>query len=236
MTLVVKDLNVAYGDTQVLWDINISVAKGEVIALVGSNGAGKTTLLRTISGLNRPKSGQISINGQDLTQATPAQRVRLGVAHVPEGRQLFAGLEVRENILIGAYLRTAGQEVRRDLDFMFETFPEVAARRNQQAGTLSGGEQQMVALARGLMSRPQVLLIDELSLGLAPVVVEKLFNLIRNVQKELGIGVLVVEQDVEMAFEMADRGYILDTGMIVKEGRGEELLGDDAIRKAYLGI
>ncbi|MHB1404472.1 MAG: ABC transporter ATP-binding protein [Desulfitobacteriaceae bacterium] len=236
MTLVAEKLNVTYGDIQVLWDVSLRVTPGEIVALVGSNGAGKTTLLRTISGLHTPLSGSIRLNDQIITGENPAKRVAIGLAHVPEGRQLFSGMTVRENIMAGAYLRRERKEIERDFAWLMDLFPELVKKQKQQAGTLSGGEQQMVAIGRGLMSKPKILFIDELSLGLAPVVVDRLIELIKRIQKELGIGVILVEQDVELAFELADRGYIIETGRIVREGKGSELLSDDSIRQAYLGM
>lgn len=236
--LEVRSLDFAYGDVQVLWDINISIEAGEVVALVGSNGAGKSTLLKTIAGLYRPRRGEILFDGQAITERPADERVHQGIALVPEGRQLFYGMTVRENLMIGAYARAGRDgrdEILRDLAAVYELFPELRERESQLAGTLSGGEQQMCAIGRGLMSAPKLLLIDELSLGLAPVIVDRLMETIQAIH-ERGVTLFLVEQDVQAAFQMAHRGYVLETGHIVQQGSSQDLLEDEAIKRAYLGI
>jgi branched-chain amino acid transport system ATP-binding protein len=236
--LEVDALSVAYGAVEVLWDVSLAVRSGEIVALIGANGAGKTTLLRAISGAIPSRGGRIRLRGHDLTGAPPDARVRHGIAHVPEGRQLFAGMTVRENVRMGAYAR-ADRRVRAtlesDLARVFALFPVLAERRDQLAGTLSGGEQQMCAIARGLMTRPALLLIDELSLGLAPVVVDRLIEALRAVH-EAGTTLLLVEQDVLTALDLASRGYVTANGRVVLEGASGELRDTDLVREAYLGL
>lgn len=233
--LKLQDLNVAYGDVQVLWDVNLQIYAGEIVALVGSNGAGKSTLLSTISGLLKPRSGEIYFQGQPLAQASTAQIVEAGIAHVPEGRRLFGALSVRDNLLLGAYHRNDKAQIKSDLDYIFELFPRLKLRTNQSAGNLSGGEQQMVAIGRGLMSKPQLLMIDELSLGLAPVIIESLIEILDQVNKN-GTTILIVEQDVQTALEQATRGYVLETGHLTLSGKASDLLQDERVKKAYLGL
>jgi branched-chain amino acid transport system ATP-binding protein len=236
MLLQIKNLNFSYGDVQVLWDINLEINKGEVVALVGSNGAGKSTLLKNIAGLNRPHKGsQVFFAGEDITPLTADVRVRKGIALVPEGRQLFSGLTIRENLMMGAFTRTDTRKIQEDLEKIFTLFPILEERQTQLAGTLSGGEQQMCAIARGLMSDPKLLMIDELSLGLAPVVVDKLMETIQTIHDE-GVTVFIVEQDVQAAFQMSERGYVLETGRMVYEGASTDLTQNENIKKAYLGI
>ncbi len=235
--LELKDLDVAYGDVQVLWDISLRVGAGEVVALVGGNGAGKTTTLKVASGLMLPSSGQVLVDGKDMTRAAAPALVQAGIIQVPEGRQLFSGMTVHENLLMGAYLRQDGAEaIRTDLDWVYDLFPRMTERKGALAGTMSGGEQQMCAIGRGLMARPRVLLIDELSLGLAPVIVDRLVEIIAKIRSERGISVLLVEQDLNVALSMADRGYVLETGHLIRTGPAAELLSDPEIQKAYLGI
>jgi len=234
--LVAEGLDVAYGDVQVLWGVSLTVARGEAVALIGSNGAGKTTLLRALSGTVPVRAGRLSFRGQDVTALPPDRRVAQGLAHVPEGRQVFSGMTVRENLLMGAYSRRDGREpARRDLERVLALFPALAERQGQLAGTLSGGEQQMVAIGRGLMGRPELLLIDELSLGLAPVVVERLAEAVREVHRS-GTTLLLVEQDVQTALEMTGRGYVIAHGRVALRGTSQELLRSEEIRAAYLGI
>ena len=232
--LEVSGLGAGYGEVQVLWDVEVRVNEQEIVALVGANGAGKTTLLRAISGLLPLKSGSVRWDGRDLAGMPPERIVRTGIAHVPEGRHLFAGLTVRENLLIGAHHRK-DRQVRKDLDWVIELFPRLGERLGQVAGKLSGGEQQMCAIARGLMSRPKLIMIDELSLGLAPNVVETLLDRLGEIAGT-GMSVLLVEQDVEAALALAARGYVLETGHIVAEGDTESLRADPQIRRAYLGV
>ncbi|MGQ9458050.1 MAG: ABC transporter ATP-binding protein [Anaerolineae bacterium] len=233
--LQVSRLRAGYGEINVLWDVDLHVEPGEVVALVGSNGAGKTTLLMTLAGLLKARQGSIVFLGEDITALSAPERVRRGLALVPEGRQLFQGLTVEENLKLGAYARRDGKEVRESLERVYALFPELAERRRQLAGTLSGGEQQMCAIGRGLMSAPKLLLIDELSLGLAPVVVDRLKGTIADIRKA-EVTVLVVEQDVQTAFEISNRGYVLETGHIVREGPSEALLADPRIKEAYIGL
>jgi branched-chain amino acid transport system ATP-binding protein len=233
--LEVRGLDAGYGDIQVLWDINIEVEKGETIALVGPNGAGKSTLLKTLAGLILPMKGEILFDGKALTRDPPDVRVQAGLSLVPEGRRLFAGLTVEDNLRMGAYLRREHEDIERDLKWVYELFPEVEQRKTSLAGDLSGGEQQMCAIGRGLMASPRLLLIDELSLGLAPVAVDRLLKAVRDIQKE-GVVILLVEQDIETAFELADRGYVIETGSVCMQGSAEHLLNDDYVRTCYLGI
>ncbi len=234
--LTANHLDVAYGIVQVLWDVSLSVGHREVIALVGSNGAGKTTLLRTLSGLLTPLRGTILWEGQDITHLPPEERVSLGIAMVPEGRQLFPGLTVEENLLMGAYRRNDRAGIRQDLEWVYSLFPRLKERRGQLAGTLSGGEQQMVAIGRGLMASPRLLMIDEMSLGLAPLVVDELIEVVMQIKSQGKLSLLMVEQDVEVALGIADRGYVIETGHIVLSGLAQELLANELVRKSYLGV
>ena len=233
--LEVRDLCSGYGEVQILWDVSLEVKQGEVVALIGANGAGKTTLLYTLSQLVKPRSGSVRFAGRDLTRARPEEVVGAGIVHVPQGRRLFAGLTVKENLLQGVYLRRDGAQIEEDLEWVFGLLPRLKERANQLAGRLSGGEQQMCAIGRGLMSRPRLLLIDELSLGLAPLVVDNLLDLISQINRK-GTTVLLVEQDVQVALEHAHRGYVLETGRIVQTSPAAELLEDPRIRQAYLGL
>ncbi|HXN42376.1 MAG TPA: ABC transporter ATP-binding protein [Myxococcaceae bacterium] len=233
--LEVRNLSSGYGDSQVLWEVSLDVKEGEVVALIGANGAGKTTLLLTISQLIQPWSGTVYFNGQNLTHARSDEVVAAGIIHVPQGRRLFSGLSVKDNLLQGAYLRRDRAKVQSKLDWVLQTLPRLKERLNQTAGLLSGGEQQMCAIGRALMSEPKLLAIDELSLGLAPVVVDNLIALIGEINKQ-GITVLLVEQDVQVALEHAHRGYVLETGRIVQSSSAAELLEDPRIRQAYLGL
>jgi branched-chain amino acid transport system ATP-binding protein len=233
--LSVTGLQAGYGDVQVLWDISIAVAADELVCIIGSNGAGKTTLLRCLSGLLKPTAGGIVIDGKPMAEATPADFVRAGVAHVPEGRRLFSAMSVRDNLLMGAYLRTDKAAIAADLERVYAMFPILAQRQRQDAGTLSGGEQQMCAIGRGLMAAPRLLLIDELSLGLAPRVVELLSESLRQINAT-GVAVLLVEQDVMNALELANRAYVIDHGRVTKSGLANGLASDPAIREAYMGL
>ena len=234
--LCIEKLEAGYGDVQVLWGVDLTVHSGEITCVVGSNGAGKTTLLRTVSGLLKPRAGRIELAGQPLTGASPETVLRAGIAHVPEGRRLFKGLSVRDNLLLGAYLRTDGKaDIQRDLEEMFELFPILKERQRQDATTLSGGEQQMCAIGRGLMSRPTLLMIDELSLGLAPRAVEKLSESLIEINRK-GLTILLVEQDVFTAFELAHSGVVIETGRVAFTGPSKELADDPRVRAAYMGI
>ena len=233
--LRVRDVDVAYGEVQVLWGVSLDVFAGEIVALVGANGAGKSTLLSTISGLLSPRSGAIEFAGHPIAGAPTQRMVELGIAHVPEGRRLFPAMSVRDQLLLGSFRRNDRQAVERDLQRVVEIFPRVKERLHNLAGHLSGGEQQMVAIARGVMARPKLLMIDELSLGLAPVVIEALMETISRLNAE-GMTILIVEQDVQAALERATRGYVLETGHIVLQGSAETLLRDERVRQAYLGV
>lgn len=233
--LRIENLHAGYGDVPVLWGVDLEVERGEIACLVGSNGAGKTTLLRALSGLLPPSSGSIVFEGRDLARAEPERVLGAGIAHVPEGRRLFSAMSVRDNLLMGAYLRRDGADaIGRDLERMYGLFPILRERQAQDAGTLSGGEQQMCAVARGLMSAPRMLVIDELSLGLAPTVVDQLCDALRRLNQE-GLTLLVVEQDVAIALEIAQHAFVMDTGRVTRSGLSETLRNDPAIREAYLG-
>jgi branched-chain amino acid transport system ATP-binding protein len=233
--LDISRLSAGYGDVRVLWDINLTVEAGEIVCIVGSNGAGKTTLLRTISGLVRASSGRVRMAGEDITELPADQILSRGIAHVPEGRRLFRGLTVRDNLMLGAYLRRDEAEVAKDLDYVYGLFPILRERERQDATTLSGGEQQMCAIGRGIMSRPKLLLIDELSLGLAPQLVERLSEALLEINKS-GLTILLVEQDVMTAFEIARHGFVIETGRVGMHGATSDLAQDPAIRQAYLGM
>ena len=232
--LVVDGLGAGYGGMPALRNVSLEVRRAEIVALVGSNGAGKTTLLRALSRVI-PCTGSIQFDEYDLVPMTPDEAFGAGLVQVPEGRQLFDRMTVEDNLLMGAYRRDDKAAVISDLDRMYELFPRLGERRTQLAGSMSGGEQQMCAMARGLMARPELLMIDEMSLGLAPVVVEQLMDVLQAIRKE-GVTVLLVEQDVHLALSIADRGYVLDTGSIVRSGPAKELIVDDAVREAYLGL
>lgn len=232
--LEVKDLQVYYGMIQAIKGISFEVNQGEVIALIGANGAGKTTTLHTVTGLISPKSGQVLFEGKDITK-TPAHKiVSMGMAHVPEGRRVFAELSVYENLRMGAYTRKDKAEIEETLKNVYKRFPRLKERKNQLAGTLSGGEQQMLAMGRALMSKPRIILMDEPSMGLSPIMVNEIFDIIRAVS-ESGTTVLLVEQNAKKALSIADRAYVLETGKIVLSGDAKDLLEDDSIKKAYLG-
>jgi branched-chain amino acid transport system ATP-binding protein len=233
--LSVTNLQAGYGDVQVLWDISLEVGAGELVCIIGSNGAGKTTLMRCLSGLLATSAGNIVIAGKAMRHALPADFVNAGIAHVPEGRRLFSAMSVRDNLLMGAYLRTDKQAIAADLERVYAMFPILATRQRQDAGTLSGGEQQMCAIGRGLMAAPSLLLVDELSLGLAPRAVELLTESLRAVNKS-GVAILLVEQDVMNALELAERAYVIDHGRVVKSGAAMSLVNDPAIRQAYMGL
>jgi branched-chain amino acid transport system ATP-binding protein len=233
--LQIDGLNVAYGDVQVLWDVALEVRQGEIVALVGSNGAGKTTLLSTISGLLQPRAGSITFDGQPLVDASTQRIVDLGVIHVPEGRRLFPAMSVRDQLMLGAFRRNDRAAVKADLERVLGLFPRLAERINALGRTLSGGEQQMAAIGRALMARPRLLMIDELSLGLAPVIIESLVEIIAQINRD-GTTILIVEQDVQTALELASRGYVLETGQVTLHGPAAELLDDERVRRAYLGI
>ncbi|MCD8198502.1 MAG: ABC transporter ATP-binding protein [Lachnospiraceae bacterium] len=232
--LEIKDLEVYYGVIQAIKGISFEVNEGEVIALIGANGAGKTTILHTISGLIAPKRGSVSFEGKEITK-TPAHKiVEAGIAQVPEGRRVFASLSVLQNLRLGAYTRKNKQEIEQTLQMVYSRFPRLEERKNQPAGTLSGGEQQMLAMGRALMSEPRILLMDEPSMGLSPIFANEIFDIIQKVS-EAGTTVLLVEQNAKKALSIADRGYVLETGRIVLEGKASELMNDESVKKAYLG-
>jgi len=233
--LEVSGIDVFYGRVAAVRGATLSVDKGEVVALIGSNGAGKTTTLRTISGLLHPQRGTINFNGQDITHTEPQKIVNLGICQSPEGRRLFTRMSVLDNLRMGAYTRSNGAEIKADMDRVFELFPRLKERAHQIAGTLSGGEQQMCAMGRALMAKPKVLMLDEPSLGLSPILVETIFSIVREINAQ-GTPVLLVEQNANKALEVAHRGYVLETGSIVKTGTGKELLASEDVQKAYLGM
>ena len=232
--LEVKDLVVSYGAIKALKGISFKVEQGEVITLIGSNGAGKTTTLHSISNLIKKESGSILFEGEDITNVSADKIVNRGLIQVPEGRRVFANMSVKENIEMGAYLRKDKEEIKKDMEWCYELFPRLKERLAQMAGTLSGGEQQMLAMARALMSKPRLLLLDEPSMGLAPILVDEIFNIVHKISSG-GTTILLVEQNAFKALSIANRAYILETGSIAKEGIASELANDDAVRKAYLG-
>lgn len=233
--LEVRGIDVFYGDVQVLWDVSFEVKKGEVVALIGANGSGKTTTLATVSSLLRPRKGSVTYAGEPIHTRPPHDLVHLGIAHVPEARRLFPEMTVRENLLLGALAPDAKKSRPQMLEKVFGIFPRLKEREKQRAGTLSGGEQQMAAIARGLMSKPRLLMLDEPSLGLSPILVADIFRVIREVHEE-GVTVLLVEQNVFRSLEVADRAYVLGNGRVALEGKGADLLVNDHIRKTYLGL
>lgn len=235
MMLEVKGVQAGYDEVPVLWDVSLRVPEGSVVSVIGANGAGKTTLLRTISGLIRPMRGEITFEGRRLNGLKPHQIAALGIAHVPEGRGVFAYQTVERNLYLGAYLRPR-EEIEETLARVFALFPRLAERRHQRAGTLSGGEQQMLVIARGLMSRPRLLMLDEPSLGLMPKLVDEIFDLVQRIRDEERVTILLVEQNVREALAICDYAYVLQTGRIVAEGKGEDLLKTEIVRKAYLGV
>lgn len=232
--LEVKDLKIYYGMIQAIKGVSFHVNEGEVIALIGANGAGKTTILHTVSGLLSPKEGSVTFEGKDIVRMPGHKIVSMGMAHVPEGRRVFAQLTVLQNLKMGAYTRKNKEEIVQTLKTVFERFPRLEERQNQLAGTLSGGEQQMLAMGRALMSHPKIILMDEPSMGLSPIFVNEIFDIIQEVSKG-GTTVLLVEQNAKKALSIADRAYVLETGNIVLEGKASDLLNDDSIKKAYLG-
>ena len=232
--LSVKNLQVAYGTVQVIWDISFEVPKGEIVAMIGANGAGKTTTLMTLAGLLNSKGGEITLDGAILDRASPMDIVRHGIALVPEGRRLFPDMSVLDNLLMGAYSTPkAGREER--LEKVIAIFPVVRERQKQMAGTLSGGEQQMVAIGRGLMANPRILMLDEPSLGLAPLMVEEVFRVVQEINAD-GVTVLLVEQNTQHTLKIAHRGYVVEAGRTILSGTGQELLDNDDVRRAYLGL
>ncbi len=232
--LEVRDLNVFFGVIQAIKNISFDVNQGEVVALIGANGAGKTTTLHTVTGLLPAASGTITLDGKDLGKVPAHKIVSMGMAHVPEGRRVFAALSVYDNLKLGAYTRKDKKEIEQSLEMVFESFPRLKERRNQVAGTLSGGEQQMLAMGRALMSKPRIILMDEPSMGLSPLYVTEIFEIIKKIKSE-GTTVLLVEQNANMALQVADRAYVLETGKIIMDGKASDLMNDERVRKAYLG-
>ena len=236
MRLEVKDLRVQYGKIEAIKGISFTVEQGEIVTLIGANGAGKTTTLKTISGLRAVASGSITYNAEDISKVPAHERVNLGISQAPEGRGIFPGMTVLENLEIGKYSRKDRKnEMAEDLEKVYHLFPRLKERINQAGGTLSGGEQQMLAIGRALMARPNVLLLDEPSMGLAPMMIQNIFNIITSINKELGTTILLVEQNAQQALQRAHRAYVLETGKIVKEAKASDLLNDPAVRAAYLG-
>lgn len=233
--LEISNINVYYGNIHAIHDISLHVNEGEIVSLIGANGAGKTTTLQSISGLLRPKSGEIKFLDNDLMKIEPHNILKSGVAQVPEGRRIFANLTVKENLQMGSYtIKDTAEKIKAERKAIYDRFPRLRERKKQLAGTLSGGEQQMLAMGRALMSRPKILILDEPSMGLAPILVKEIFEIIKDVNKS-GVTVLLVEQNAKMALSIADRGYVLETGRIVMEGVASELMKNEAIKKAYLG-
>jgi branched-chain amino acid transport system ATP-binding protein len=236
MHLEIKDLHVFYGKIEAIKGISFSVNQGEIVTLIGANGAGKTTTLKTISGLRPLTSGQILFDGQDISKVPAHERTAMGISQAPEGRGVFPGMTVLENLEIGKYFRKERKaEMAEDLAMVYELFPRLKERTSQAGGTLSGGEQQMLAIGRALMSRPKVLLLDEPSMGLAPMMIQNIFNIITAINKDLGTTILLVEQNAQQALQRAHRAYVLETGKVVKEAKASDLLNDPAVREAYLG-
>ncbi len=233
--LKVENINMSYGDLQVLWDVSFEVREGEIVVLVGANGAGKSSVLKTISGIQKISSGDITLNGESIANIPPSEIIKKGIVHVPEARRLFNEMTVEENLIMGSLHGKAKEKRYETMEKCFELFPRVKERRKQLAGTLSGGEQQMVAIARGLMSLPKILMLDEPSLGLAPVLVQDIFDIIKGIRHQ-GVTVLLVEQNVQTTLTFCDRAYVLENGRITLEGTGKELLNNDHVREAYLGI
>ena len=235
MLLNIDNLHVSYGKIKAIKGISLQVSQGEIVALVGANGAGKTTLLKTISGILTPAEGSVSFEGKDLTKVKPFQRVIEGICQAPEGRGIFPGMTVQENLEIGKYSRSATKdEMSDDLEMVYGLFPRLKERQKQAGGTLSGGEQQMLSISRALMSRPRLLLLDEPSMGLAPMFIAQIFSIIQKIKTQ-GMTILLVEQNASKALNIADRAYVLETGLITKQGTGQEMLNDPAVRAAYLG-
>jgi branched-chain amino acid transport system ATP-binding protein len=232
--LKIEDINVYYGNIQALKGISLSINEGEIVTLIGANGAGKSTMLKSISGLLKPKQGKIIFEGQSIGGKAAQSIVKMGISHVPEGRRVFANMSVEENLQLGAYLRKDKAGIKQDMEKVYELFPRLLERLKQQSGTLSGGEQQMLAMGRALMAKPRLLLLDEPSMGLAPLLVKQIFNIIEEINKT-GTTILLVEQNANLALSIADRAYVVETGRIVLSGKSEELTASEEIKNAYLG-
>ena len=233
--LELKGINAGYGTFQALFNISLDVKAGEAVAVIGPNGAGKTTLMRVISGMTELFSGEMEMDGRSLLSVPPHQIVELGIAHVPENRRLFPGMSVEDNLKLGAFAKTAREDSTKNLEFVYELFPRMKERRSQLAGTMSGGEQQMCAIGRAIMSGPKLLLMDEPSAGLAPVVVQQVFGLVRRIREE-GYTVLIVEQNVQQVLHVVDRAYLLEAGQLIDSGNAADLLESESVRKAYMGL
>jgi branched-chain amino acid transport system ATP-binding protein len=234
--LRLRDVTAWYGNIQALKGVSLTISRGEIIALIGSNGAGKSTTLMSICGIVPPRSGEIAFLGEAITEAPPDRIVSMGISQVPEGRRIFPGLSVMENLDMGAYLRRDRKSVGRDLEYIFGLFPVLAERRSQEGGTLSGGEQQMLAISRALMARPRLLLLDEPSMGLAPMVIQRIFKTIRKINEEHDTTIFLVEQNANLALRVAHRGYVLENGRVIMEDSAACLLADEGVKRAYLGI
>jgi branched-chain amino acid transport system ATP-binding protein len=233
--LEINNIDVSYGDVQVIFDLSLNVEKGEVVSIIGGNGAGKSTLLRTISGLMQPRAGEIHFQGAPIHAKPPEEIVDCGIVHVPEGRRLFSLMTVKDNLIVGGYNQRASQSTEQTMEKVYELLPRLSERENQLAMTLSGGEQQMVAIGRGLMALPDLLMLDEPSLGLAPILIRNIFETVRKIADQ-GTTVLMVEQDVKHSLSLSDRGYVLEHGRVVMEGRASDLMNDPHVKEAYLGI
>lgn len=234
--LKAENVNAGYGDVQILWDMNMEVEEHSITALIGSNGVGKTTFIRTVAGALQPFNGKIAFMGEDITHLPQTRRTRMGIMMVPEGRQLYSGLTVEDNLMMGAYIRKDKEKIRRDLDWIYTVMPRLKERRKQIAGTLSGGEAQMCAISRGLMASPKLLMLDELSLGLAPVLVDDLTKILKKIHADWDITIILVDQDVQTALEIADRGYVMVEGHVEMSDSSEKLLKNEEIRRAYMGM
>jgi len=234
--LKVENINTYYGNIQALKDLTLEINEGEIITLIGANGAGKTTTLMSICGIEKPRSGKILFEGKNITDMSADNVVSLGISQVPEGRRIFPRLTVLENLQMGAFLRTDKEGIQKDLEYIYELFPRLAERKSQQGGTLSGGEQQMLAISRALMAKPRLLLLDEPSLGLAPLIVQQIFEIIKKINQENNTTVFLVEQNANMALKIAHRGYVLQNGVLTLEDKAEALLSNEEVKKAYLGI
>ncbi|MBQ4100477.1 MAG: ABC transporter ATP-binding protein [Oscillospiraceae bacterium] len=233
--LKIRNLNVYYGNIHAIHDVSIDVKAGDVVSLIGANGAGKTTIMHTIAGLKKPQSGEILLNDKNIVGLEPNKILTMKMAQVPEGRRIFAQMTVEENLDMGAFIRKDKKGIAEDIEYIYAKFPRLKERRKQLAGTLSGGEQQMLAIGRALMSKPEILLLDEPSMGLSPILVKEVFNVIRDVN-DLGTTILLVEQNAKMALSISDKAYVLETGKIVMEGVAADLMQDDRVKKAYLGV
>lgn len=236
LMLELENITINYGPIEAVKNINIQVPEGKIVTLIGANGAGKTSTLSTISGIEKAKTGKIHFKGKDITNKAPHLITQMGIVHVPEGRRIFSGLTVKENLIMGAYTRKDKEGIKKDLEWVFDLFPRLKERINQPGGTLSGGEQQMLAISRGLMTNPKLMMLDEPSLGLAPLLVKEVFEVIKKINKEDGVTILLVEQNAASALNISDNAYVLETGEIMLEGEAKSLLSNPEVQKAYLGM